>query len=152
MHAKVRVVGFSKDISESAFLSYLRKQNPDLFLQSSVVKLIRFWPTHSNINIFQANLEVDSVTYDILLKSGHVLIGLNPCSVYDTVIVQRCYKCNGYFHGSKSCKNQVSCPLCAARLLKTVLFIRATRAAERLLIRNAALTVNRCKMVQRILP
>ena len=114
-HPKIRIVGVTGDISESSFLSYLRKQNPDLIHESSFTKLIRFWPTRSNKDIFQADLEVDSATYNLLLKSGHILIGLNPCSVYDAVKIPRCYNCNGYFHTKKQCKRQLTCPLCADR-------------------------------------
>ena len=113
LYPRVRVVGIPAGMSESSFLSYLKKQNPDLISEFSFTKLIRFWPTRSNRDIFQADLEVDSATYNLLLKSGHVLVGLNPCSVYDAITVPRCYNCNGYFHTKKQCKSPVSCPLCA---------------------------------------
>ncbi|KAJ3644187.1 hypothetical protein Zmor_026857 [Zophobas morio] len=114
-HPKIRIVGFSSDVSENLLLSYMKKQNPDLIQQSSFCKLIRLWPTRSNKNVFQADVEVDIVTYNLLLKSGHVLIGLNPCSVYDAIGIPRCYNCNGYFHSSKQCKKELSCPLCAGK-------------------------------------
>ena len=115
LRPSVRVVGMSKDISKELIVTYLKKQNPDLFNQSFVYKLIRFWPTHSNKEIYQADIEVDIRTYNLLLKSGHVLVGLNPCTVYDAVTVPRCYRCNGFFHSSRQCKNELSCPMCAEK-------------------------------------
>ncbi|KAJ3646222.1 hypothetical protein Zmor_023817 [Zophobas morio] len=115
LRPRIRIVGISSDISENVLLSYMEKQNPDLVKESSFCKLIRFWPTRSNANIFQADIEVDNLTYDLLLKSGHILIGLNPCSVYDSVSVPRCFNCNGFFHNSKQCKKDLSCPLCAGK-------------------------------------
>ncbi|XP_063933353.1 uncharacterized protein LOC135145176 [Zophobas morio] len=84
LRPKIRIVGFFKDISQDLLPSYLKKQNPDLIQQSSFWKLIRYWPIRSNNNLFQADVEVDVVTYNLLLKSSHILIGLNPCSVYDS--------------------------------------------------------------------
>ena len=114
LRPKVRIVGISKDISEDSVLSYLKKQNRNIIHQSSFIQLHRFCPIRANADIFQADLSVDTVTYKLLLlKSGHVLIGLDPCSVFDAIIVPRCYNCNGLFHGSRQCRKQPTCPLCA---------------------------------------
>jgi hypothetical protein len=60
-------------------------------------------------------LEVDILTYNMALKSGHCMIGLDGCTIYDALDVTRCYRCNGYNHSIKNCKNQVSCPRCAGK-------------------------------------
>lgn len=43
------------------------------------------------------------------------MIVLDNCNIYDGVVINRCYKCNGLSHSNKSCVNISSCPRCAAQ-------------------------------------
>lgn len=110
---RVRIVGFDQSIEKDDFLKYASVQNPSLFCSSSTFEIHKFGPTAKNNKIYQAEISVDLSTYKKLLDSGHLLIGLTSCTVYDAVSVLRCYKCSGYNHGSKQCKKQFVCPLCA---------------------------------------
>jgi hypothetical protein len=62
--------------------------------------------------VLQCELSLDLDTYKRILELGHVLVGLSSCSVFDAVFVVRCYKCNGFNHTAKYCKNDSSCQLC----------------------------------------
>lgn len=88
-------------------------QNKDLFDDITKCKVLKFWPTKKNANVFQSIIEVGVSCFNKLIDRGHVLIGLNSCSVYDSIQVPRFYKCNGLNHHSQVCKNNVSCPICA---------------------------------------
>jgi hypothetical protein len=65
-----------------------------------------------NDKVLQCELSLDLDTYKRILELGHVLVGLSSCSVFDAVFVVRCYKCNGFNHTAKYCKNDSSCQLC----------------------------------------
>ncbi|CAH0552453.1 unnamed protein product [Brassicogethes aeneus] len=113
---RIRLVGMSEKLSEDVLLSYLTNQNKFIFNEISECKVIKIWPTKNNKNIYQAVLQVDSTTYNKLMSvsKDKLLVGLNYCSVYDSVYVLRCFKCNGFNHLSKDCSNQNnSCPRCA---------------------------------------
>ena len=47
------------------------------------------------------------------MNVGHCLVGLDGCTIYDSVEVTRCFNCNKYGHSSRGCKNKTCCPKCA---------------------------------------
>lgn len=103
----------SEKFDEDVLLQYIRKQNKDLVRENSECKILRIYPTKKNNKIYQAILQVDLSTYKNVINSGHMLAGLDMCTVYDALEVPRCYKCNNFNHSKKFCTNHVSCPLCS---------------------------------------
>ena len=69
-------------------------------------------PTKKNVKIYQAVLQVDQASYDIVMKTGGVFIGYDYCYAYDAIDIMRCYNCNGFNHSSKTCRQNKSCPKC----------------------------------------
>lgn len=59
--------------------------------------------------------EVDAKTYERMLEEGKVKIGWNICKVQDYIGILRCYKCSGYYHFAKDCKNNIACGNCAGK-------------------------------------
>lgn len=110
---RLRVVGISEDINETDFVSYLKKQNQDVLGDQPELNINKLWPVKSNSRIYQAEISVDIDSYKRLLEKGNILIGLNGCSVYDAVSVTRCYRCCGFNHTAKNCKNNIVCSLCS---------------------------------------
>lgn len=113
IHPRVRVVGITEKIDEAILLQYIRRQNTDLFDATAECEVLRLWPTKNKTNIFQATLQVDQNTYKKVINRGHLLIGLDTCTIYDALHVPRCFNCNAFHHNSKFCKNVTSCPLCS---------------------------------------
>ncbi|KAJ3652607.1 hypothetical protein Zmor_018558 [Zophobas morio] len=109
----VRIVGMSKDVTKESLPNYLLKQNPGIFSSSSWCRVLRYWSTFKDKSVFQADIEIDTCVYEKLIESGHVIVGVSGCKIFDMVSVPRCYKCNGFFHNAKQCKGVISCPLCA---------------------------------------
>jgi hypothetical protein len=109
LRPKIRVVG----ISEEDIITYLLSQNSDLIIDPSSCGLVRHWPTAKNKKIFQAEVQVDTLSYSRILDRGSILIGLTSCSVFDAVSVPRCFNCNGFNHMSRQCNQKVCCPVCA---------------------------------------
>ena len=96
------------------FLSIIRrKQNEIIFGEDSDIKLLKLNATKKKNKIYQALFEVDLPTYKRALNVGHCLIGLDGCTIYDSVEVTRCFNCNKYGHSSRGCKNKTCCPKCA---------------------------------------
>lgn len=57
--------------------------------------------------------EVDAKTYEVMLEEGKVKIGWNICTVQEYIGILRSYKCSGYYHFAKECKNNLTCGNCA---------------------------------------
>lgn len=109
----VRVVGISEYVDKELVVPYILKQNESVFQKDSVCDLISFTRTKRKQNVLQATLQLDLVSYKKILECGHLLVGFDVCAVYDAISPVRCFKCNGYNHTSKYCKNKLSCPKCA---------------------------------------
>ncbi|XP_023312125.1 uncharacterized protein LOC111692378 [Anoplophora glabripennis] len=58
-------------------------------------------------------LEADSKTHNILLNKGKIFIGWSRGKAYDYVHVVRCFKCFGFNHMAKDCKNNNICYKCS---------------------------------------
>lgn len=110
---QVRVVGIIFDLQKGILIYYyIRKQN-DIFMEICECTLIKVCPTKSNKNVKQTTLQIDIVTYKKILIQGHLLVGLDECSIYDAIFVPRCYNCNGYFHSKDFCRNYIVCSICS---------------------------------------
>lgn len=113
INPRVRVVGLTENYPYDQLVTYIKKCNADLFLSNSVCKIIKTFPTKKNKNIFQVILQLDTFTYDKVIKAGNLFVGYDSCSVFDAIEIYRCYKCNEFHHSANNCKNSPVCPLCS---------------------------------------
>lgn len=111
---RVRIVGISENLTPDVLKEYILKQNEDLFCNSEDCKILKFGSIKNNKNVYQATLQLDTVSYNRVLKAGHLIVGFDVCRAYDAIELTRCYRCNGFNHTSRSCKRDKSCPRCGA--------------------------------------
>lgn len=55
-----------------------------------------------------------SVNMAEMVKKGRINIDWDECKVYQYIQVKRCYKCLGFNHTAKTCKNKLACSKCAS--------------------------------------
>lgn len=110
---RLRFVGIPEGLDKNDIATYALTQNPHLFHKDSICEVKKIWSTSKSENTLQAECLVDADSYKKLLDTGHLLIGLNGCTVYDAVTVLRCFKCNAFNHGSSQCKKNPVCPVCS---------------------------------------
>ena len=108
---RLRISGISEEICENDVAAFLTMQNKHIFTSPSECKLLKYSPLKNKSDRFQIIVQVDLKTYS---NAGHCLIGLDGCNLYDTLEVLRCYNCNGFNHGKKYYKNNLTCPRCGA--------------------------------------
>ncbi|XP_063902404.1 uncharacterized protein LOC135139824, partial [Zophobas morio] len=101
---RLRFVGIPEGLDKNDIATYALTQNPHLFHKDSICEVKKIWSTSKSENTLQAECLVDADSYKKLLDTGHLLIGLNGCTVYDAVTVLRCFKCNAFNHGSSQSK------------------------------------------------
>lgn len=87
--------------------------NRSIFTGDYDCKVIRFWPTKNNPNVFQAVLQVDRSSYEAAMHVKHLFIGYESCDIYDAIEIRRCFKCSGYNHSAQNCNRKLSCPKCS---------------------------------------
>lgn len=110
VNPRVRVVGISPEIDENDLLEIITKMNSNLI--NPDCKLIKYFPTKKNRNVFQAIIQLDKTSYENVMHSGNLFVGYDSCSVFDAVDISRCYRCNEFNHSSKHCNKPYTCPKC----------------------------------------
>ncbi|KAJ3652768.1 hypothetical protein Zmor_018705 [Zophobas morio] len=110
LRPRIRIAGISDDVDKDSVINYLTKQNEFIFDNSNEYRLLKYSPVKNKSDRFQAVIEVDIPTYKKAVGTGHCLIGLNSCSIFCGIDISRCFKCNGFNHSSKYCKNNLCCP------------------------------------------
>jgi hypothetical protein len=113
VHPRLKTVGMTERYEEAELSGILEHVLLVALKSDTSCKLIKYWPTKRNRDIFQAVVQVDRATYDKLIAAGSVFIGYDHCYVFDAVEILRCYNCNEFQHSSKNCKQKRSCPKCA---------------------------------------
>lgn len=112
-HPKIRIVGFTDELSEDTLMSSLKGQN-QLLSSADHTRILKVWATKNNSKIYQVLLEVDAVTYGLVLKQGKLFINYDVCSVFDAIDIKICYKCSGFNHLQNQCNSSdLNCPKCS---------------------------------------
>ena len=113
MLPRVKIIGFSDDLSENELISALKTQNK--FLADKNVKLVKKYCDDNKLyNKYMAVIEVDTATFRFLMDARKVFIGWDSCKVVEYFGILRCFKCCGFGHRMKDCKSEnFVCGLCS---------------------------------------
>lgn len=112
LNPRIRIVGMKEELEEEELLNVIHAMNSNLIDSHSDCKLIKYYPTRKNNNVFQAIIQLNKTSYDRVMKAGNLFVGYESCTVYDAIDVYRCYNCNEFYHSSKYCKKSCTCPRC----------------------------------------
>lgn len=109
---RIKIIGFSKVMSEEKLVSNLKQQNPGANLLD--VKVIRITRNEKRTsNQMSVILETDACGFDTLMKLKQVNLGWERCRVLEATDVMRCFNCSEYGHKAASCVKTACCPKCA---------------------------------------
>lgn len=112
LNPRIRIVGIREKMDDDELLSIIHSMNNHLINNNSDLKLIKFYATRKNNNIYQAIIQLDKISYNRVIQAGNLFVGYDSCRVYDAIDIYRCYNCNEFHHSSKFCKNPCTCPRC----------------------------------------
>lgn len=114
---RLMVLGLQKncmDGDEETFVNNVIEHNKlDTNNDKVFVKKVISFPDARFPRQVKVVLEVDAESRRRLIGAGILNLKWHTGRVRDHVFVRRCYKCGGYGHTQKDCKNEVSCPDCA---------------------------------------
>lgn len=119
----------------------VKQNNLELNNLNVSVKIITIVPDRRDNRKVKLVLEVDPKTRSRLVGDGKLKMEWAMLNVTDYIHVTRCFKCAGYGHVQKDCKNEVTCPVCAGGHEKRecnadeVKCVNCCRANERLNLR-----------------
>lgn len=99
---RIKIIGMEQDYTNEELVEVIKNQNDtisdDSKLEVIVVKKMR--------TKYMAIVEVDSKVFKSVMESGMLLVDLTVCTVFEHVDLLRCFRCTGYHHTSKNCKNK----------------------------------------------
>ena len=120
----ITVVGLKREYTKEELTSMITRQNSGIntLMESTSaspedkeINVVTIKPLKNNQSIFKAIIRVSNVIRSVISKQGdRLFIGFQAtCKVYDSIYVLRCYKCQGFNHHSRDCKNDAKCGFCA---------------------------------------
>lgn len=116
---RVRIYGYTDEYNAVDFLTVLKDQNPQVFTATSVVRIEHLFSVTAKAR-FGAKLEVDPVTFKMMMDAKKVYIGWDACWVNEDMNIRRCYKCWGFNHVMSKCvAPSPRCPKCSGNHDKT---------------------------------
>ncbi|KAJ3659460.1 hypothetical protein Zmor_011149 [Zophobas morio] len=157
---RIKIVGLSQEYPETELINFLEhsvKSKSFSLNYHPECKLLKQWPTKKNSKVYQAVLQIDQSTYDLIMKAGGIFIGYDYCYAYDAIDIVRCFNCNGFNHSSRNCRQPKSCPKCGlehsvsdckAQTLNCINCKKATKDSDTQHNTNHAAWDNRCPVYQ----
>lgn len=106
---KIRIMNMSEKLTESEIVDSIKEKN-ELY-KDSEMKVVSVYEIKS-MESYGAIIEVDTKTFNLMMKEEKVAIRWNICRVSEYVNVLRCFKCCGYNHKSTACRNKKACLRC----------------------------------------
>lgn len=115
---KIKIVGIGEDLNfskeqENDFLLKIIEQN-EIRTEKEELSL-RMIKKTVNTGVGTIIVETDPKTHKIIIEKGKIKVGWKICPVYNFVSVLQCYKCWGYHHFAKDCRNKTNCRKCAGQ-------------------------------------
>lgn len=109
---RIKITGLSEERSEEELVENMILQN-DYLDENASIKILHRTQRRGKYNLFSVIAEVDGKSYMSLIKNQKINVGWDRCYVSEVLSIMRCYKCSGYQHKARDCKNPVACPKCA---------------------------------------
>lgn len=106
---RIKIVGIIENYNEEDLEKEIKQHNS--FLKDNI-KILHI-KRNNNRNNSTAYAEINPSSYEELMHYGRLRTEWQYCRVFEDFNVNRCYKCNGYNHVAKNCKNEIICSKCA---------------------------------------
>lgn len=106
----IKLIDMTDKYSEEELVMKLKAQNSEL-IGDSEMKVLNI--INRGKKWFSAIIEVDPEGFEKCMLAGKLNIGWERCRVFENLNVNMCYKCCGFNHKAKTCKNKRICKKCA---------------------------------------
>lgn len=109
---KIKILGMEKEYEDEALKEIMVEQN-DLS-EIKHFKIVKMNKTSGQkFNTVSAICEIDSETFQKIMRWGKLNIEWEVCKVVEHVDILRCFKCCAYGHRSNDCSSTKICVRCA---------------------------------------
>lgn len=132
-YPKIRVTNMSNKLSDVDIVKSIKEQSE--LKRDAVMKVVHTFEVAYN-ETYGAIIELDSNSFNVLMRNENVRIGADICYVTESLSVLRCYNCCGYNHNSNTCKNKRACFAVVNTLLRNVRQRKTNASIAKLLLKN----------------
>lgn len=105
VNPRLRLVGISGKLPFGMVRDYAIGMNPSLLNDRSEFHGLKLTPLKQT-DIYETVVQLDGASYNKIMKAGFNIEGYGCCRVFHTVLVLRCYNCNGFNHSSRHCAGE----------------------------------------------
>lgn len=111
---RLKLVRFiNDDYTNDDIMAALKSQNGSLLNDDDKIKIVKLYKKQKSAYTTIV-IETEPRIHELLIKKGVVNIKWSNCKVYDSIEINRCYKCCRYSHQAKDCKSESDiCPKCS---------------------------------------
>lgn len=115
MNPRLRVTNIPSNIAKDSIIDELKKNNEELNdCDVSLIPVLNRKATSKQQSSCDIVVEVNSATYKMLMEKQLLRLPWRECRVYEHIYVKSCYKCLGFSHIAKDCKQDQKCSKCGS--------------------------------------
>lgn len=113
--SKIKIIGIEKELvtmDEKVFIDTIVKQNSlSQILEKPDIKIVKRYLKNQYKG--SAIIEANPLIHEAILNNEKIKIEWNSYRIFNYVNVMRCYKCWGFNHIAKNCRNNITCRKCS---------------------------------------
>lgn len=107
---RVKVVGMTKKYENEELALLIKKQH---LSENDYVRVLKVYEDkNTRRDSFNAIIEFDTATAENVPNMKPFSIAWDMCNTYSYIRINRCFKCLGFNHQAKDCKNKIACSKC----------------------------------------
>lgn len=108
--SRVKVVGMSKQYETEELNAIIKNQH---LSENAFVRVLKIYADKNiRADCYNAIIEFDEMTARNVLNDKKISVGWDMCKVFKYIRINRCFKCLGFNHMAKDCKNKIACSKC----------------------------------------
>lgn len=100
---KILVTGLKEELNKESIINAIIKQND---IECDKLECVKVYKSFKNPKIYNAIVETDQNGFNQIMAKKKINIEWDRCMVYESCNVLRCFKCWGFNHTSKYCRNE----------------------------------------------
>lgn len=111
---RLRITNIPTDLQKESVVDELKKNNEKIRdMDINLVTIINKKATSRQTASNDIVIEVNGAAYSKFMEMKVLKLPWRECRVFEHVYMKRCYKCLGFSHIAKDCKNEQKCSKCA---------------------------------------
>ncbi|RYX86063.1 hypothetical protein EON73_02690 [bacterium] len=111
---RLRITNIPSELQKESIINELKKSNDTIKdMEMNLITVINRKATSRQTASNDIVVEINGAAYTKLMNLKVLKLPWRECRIFEHVYMKRCYKCLGFSHIAKDCKNEQKCSKCA---------------------------------------